>query len=112
VTRLYIARGYVSSGARLDDSRLAEGVLQVRVIEGRIDQWRMQGLDRLSPAYVQARLARDGEPLDVNRLQERFQLQLADPLFSRLNLPACCPTPARPRGAGRRGHALARPWQA
>jgi hemolysin activation/secretion protein len=82
VTRLYIARGYVSSGARLDDSRLAEGVLQVRVIEGRIDQWRMQGLDRLSPAYVQARLARDGEPLNVNRLQDRMHLQLADPLFS------------------------------
>jgi len=86
VTRMYIARGYVSSGARLDDSRLAEGVLQVRVIEGRIDQWRMQGLGRLSPAYVQARLARAGEPLDVNQLQERMHLLLADPLFDRLNL--------------------------
>lgn len=86
ITRVYVERGYVNSGAVLHDEALAEGLLRVQVVEGRITAWRMQGLGRLSPAYVQARLARPGEPLEVNRLQERMRLLLADPLFERLNL--------------------------
>ena len=85
VTRAYVERGYVSSGAQFDDDALRDGTLTLRVVEGVIGRVRQTGLGRLSPDYLSVRLADPDEPLHLGRLQERFQLQLADPLFERLN---------------------------
>ena len=42
-------------------------------------------MQRLDDVYLASRLVRQGEPFNVNTLQERFQLLLANPLFARLN---------------------------
>ena len=110
ITRAYAARGYVNSGAMLDDDALQGSTLTLRIVEGRIGRVRQSGLQGLSPSYLASRLVREGEVLDVPRLQERFELQLTDPLFARIQarlLPGDAP-----------GQALldlevtrARPWQ-
>ncbi|MBI5719739.1 MAG: ShlB/FhaC/HecB family hemolysin secretion/activation protein [Burkholderiales bacterium] len=85
VTRAYVERGYVNSGAVIAEGALQGETLTLRIVEGRITRLRQRGLQGLSERYLAARLLREGEVLEVNRLQERFRLQLADPLFARLN---------------------------
>ncbi|WP_418316513.1 ShlB/FhaC/HecB family hemolysin secretion/activation protein [Piscinibacter sakaiensis] len=86
LTRLYVDRGFVNSGLRVAGIDAANGVLSFNVIEGRLQAIELQGMDGLDDAYITAQLhsANDG-PLNLDRLRERFQLLLADPLFERLN---------------------------
>jgi hemolysin activation/secretion protein len=87
LTRQYTDRGYINSGALIDTKEpLRQGVLRFRIIEGRISEVRVQGLKGLHAAYVINRLrGGHGEIFNVNRLRERFQRLLDDPLFARLN---------------------------
>jgi hemolysin activation/secretion protein len=110
ITRAYVERGYVNSGAVLDDDAQQGTTLTLRIVEGRLARVRQTGLQGLAETYLASRLVHGDEVLDVKRLQERFELQLADPLFTRIQarlLPDDAP-----------GHALldlevqrARPWQ-
>lgn len=85
LSRAYVERGWVSSGAVLGPQALQGGTLTVRIVEGTVTRVRQQGLQGLDEAYLASRLVRPAEPLHLPTLQERFQLQLADPLFERLN---------------------------
>jgi hemolysin activation/secretion protein len=84
LTRLYIDAGYLNSGAVIGADAYNDGTLTVKIVEGRLQEIRLQGMEGLHDAYVADRLATVA-PLNVNALQERFQLLLADPLFARLN---------------------------
>lgn len=84
ITRAYVERGHVNSGAVLDDGALQGHTLTLRVVEGRLTHLRQRGLQGLSERYLAARLRRADEILDLQQLQERFELQLADPLFERI----------------------------
>lgn len=85
VTLLYVGRGYVNSGAVLAADALEHGTLTLRIIEGRLKEIRLRGLDGLDEHYVADRLAKGDEPLNIQTLGERFQLLLTDPLFARMN---------------------------
>ena len=86
LTRYYVDRGFVNSGARLDAAGVREGVLGVEIVEGRLTQLRFSGLGRLDERYVASRLWPDAQqPLDLNQLRERYQLLLDDPLIQRMN---------------------------
>jgi hemolysin activation/secretion protein len=85
VTRLYVDRGYVNSGAIVEPAGIP-GVVVLRIVEGRLEAIRIRGLERLREDYVVSRLAPDPHaPFNMNALQERFQLLLADPLFERMH---------------------------
>ena len=111
MTRLYVERGYVNSGLVLGRVAIDEGVVGYEVVEGRLTEIRLRGMGRLDEAYVTRQLQPPGDgPLNLDRLRERFQLLLGDPLFERLN--------ARLQPGARRGDAVldvevarARPWQ-
>jgi hemolysin activation/secretion protein len=85
VSRHYLERGYVNSGAVFPDNFYHAGVVRLQIIEGRVEEVRLSGMGRLRDGYVRSRLIRGDEPLNVNVVQERFQLLLADPLFSKIN---------------------------
>ncbi len=85
LTRLYIGRGYINSGAVIPEGALKDGVLRILIVEGQLQEVRLKGMERLREEYVRGRLARGGAPLNVNVLQENFQLLLADPLFSKMD---------------------------
>ena len=86
ITRRCVERGYISSGALVADDALQGDTLRVQLLVGRVGTVRQRGLDGLAPAYVEQRLLRSGDVLDVHRLQDRFQWLLADPLFRRINV--------------------------
>lgn len=86
LTRLYIDRGYVNSGAILPDQTVKDGVITYQIIEGRLSGTQIEGNKWFRDRYYQDRLALSaGPPLNVDRLQERIQLLLEDPRIERIN---------------------------
>ena len=83
-TLLYVNRGYINSGALLASETLDQGTLTLNIVEGRLKEVRLRGMDGLSEPYVAERLARDDEVFNIQTLGERFQLLLADPLLARM----------------------------
>jgi hemolysin activation/secretion protein len=64
---------------------IAEGAVTYRVVEGRLGEIRVEGLEHLQPEYVQQRFSACAEPpLNVNCLQEQLQLLSQNPLFEQV----------------------------
>lgn len=75
LTAAYVARGYVTSGATLPAQTLADGVLRVQIIEGRLGEIDVEVDGRLRPSYFRSRLAHEqGGILNVNELERQLQL--------------------------------------
>jgi hemolysin activation/secretion protein len=86
LTRFYIDKGYINSGAMLSAQPIAARTLTFDIIEGHIQSIQLRGMERLDDRYITNRLVRrDKEVLNIDTLRERFQLLLGDPLFERLN---------------------------
>lgn len=89
ITRLYVERGYLNSGAVLVAAAGAEpfpgGIVPVRLIEGHIGKVSIKGEGGLAPSYIKRRLIDDAEIFNMPVLQQRFQLLLTDPLFEKIN---------------------------
>ena len=86
LTRYYVARGYVNSGAIIPDQTVTEGVLTVQIIEGELSRIEVEGNRWFRSGYFQDRLSLGaGPPLNINALQERLQLLLQDSRIQRLN---------------------------
>ena len=99
LTRRYVEEGYVNSGAVIPDQDVADGVVTVRIIEGRLGEVRLGGLRALRPGFVEGRIRLGaGPPLNVDALQEQLQLLLTDPSLERLDARL---GPGPERGEGR-----------
>lgn len=86
LSRYYIDRGYISSGAIIPKQAYKDGVLHIQVIEGVLEDVQVRGTGGLSEGYVAERLQRDPEqPINLQELQDRYQLLLSDPLIERMN---------------------------
>ncbi|WP_239112296.1 ShlB/FhaC/HecB family hemolysin secretion/activation protein [Halomicronema sp. CCY15110] len=84
ITDLYISNGYISSGAFVPTNQdLDDGVVQIQVIEGSVDQIQINGLDHLRDSYVRDRVSLGtSSPLNVRRLEEALQLLQVNPLLA------------------------------
>jgi POTRA domain, ShlB-type/Haemolysin secretion/activation protein ShlB/FhaC/HecB len=86
LTRYYVDRGYVNSGAIIPEQTVTEGVLTLQIIEGKLTRIEVEGNRWFRASYLQKRLALGaGPPLNINDLQQRLQLLLQDNRFQRLN---------------------------
>lgn len=95
LTRYYIDRGYVNSGAVIPADAFKDGELRIKIVEGRLDEVRVKGLERLREGYVVNRLLDEPDkPFNLQALQDKYQLLLADPLIGSMNgriLPGATP---------------------
>jgi hemolysin activation/secretion protein len=86
LTRFYIERGYVTSGAILPDQTVSEGVITFQIIEGEIDQIEITDNKWFRSGYIRRRLALGARPpVNINALQRRLQLLQQDDRIERLN---------------------------
>jgi hemolysin activation/secretion protein len=87
ITRLYVANGYITSGAFLPTNQnLTDGIVQIQVIEGQLEAIEVTGLTRLREGYVRSRVSLGtGAPLNQQRLESALQLLQLDPLLSTVN---------------------------
>ncbi len=86
VTKLYIDRGYITSGALIPPQKLQDGVIKIQVVEGGLESINVVGTRRLNPDYVRSRLAIATEkPLNRDRLLEALQLLQLNPLIRNIS---------------------------
>lgn len=86
LTRRYVVAGYVNSGAIIPDQEVRDGVVAIRIVEGKLDDIVVGGSHRFAPDFIRALLMRGaGPPLHVGSLQERMQLLLQNQQIERIN---------------------------
>lgn len=99
LTLLYVNRGYINSGFIIPDQTVADGILTLQAIEGRLTDIKMTGNRHYRSSYLANRLRRGiSIPFNVNDLGKQQQILLQDPFLRRLNLsiqPGLSPGEAR-----------------
>ena len=86
LTRHYIERGYVTSGAIIPDQTVADGVITLHVVEGKLSDIDVSDNKWFRSGYIRKRLALGARtPLNVGALQKRLQLLQQDNRIERLN---------------------------
>ncbi|WP_019507422.1 ShlB/FhaC/HecB family hemolysin secretion/activation protein [Pleurocapsa sp. PCC 7319] len=87
ITELYVARGYITSGAYVPEQNLDSGVVQIQIIEGSLAEIEVNVVKgRLDEDYIRNRLKRKTQtPLNINQLQEALQLLQLNPLIASLD---------------------------
>lgn len=86
VTQLYIDNGYITSGAYIPPQRLEGGAIEIRVVEGSLEDIQVTGTRRLKPSYIQSRLGiATQKPLNRNKLLEALQLLQLNPLIQSIS---------------------------
>lgn len=83
---MYFQRGYVNSGVIIPDQTIRDGVVQFRIIEGRVTDVRLSGNDDLNASYILDRINLGvDEPLNVNDLQRALRQVKNDRLIRKIN---------------------------
>lgn len=81
ITQLYLNDGYITSRAVISTQTIVDGVVQIDVIEGELEEITVEGTDRLVD-YVRVRIAQGGtQPLNQGRLEDQLRLLRVDPMF-------------------------------
>ncbi|MBF0205134.1 MAG: ShlB/FhaC/HecB family hemolysin secretion/activation protein, partial [Desulfamplus sp.] len=87
LTRYYVDKGYVNSGALIKpNQKVTNGVITYQIIEGRLTSIDMKGNGRLRENYIKKRIWSDNKvPFNTEKLQDFFQILLQDPLIDRMD---------------------------
>lgn len=86
LTLAYVQKGFVNSGALLPDQRIDDGIVEFRIVEGKLTQIDLEIEGRLREDYLRSRLQRSGRGvLDAGRLERGLQLLLQDPRIERID---------------------------
>ncbi|MCC5898771.1 MAG: ShlB/FhaC/HecB family hemolysin secretion/activation protein [Phormidium sp. BM_Day4_Bin.17] len=86
ITRFYVERGYITSGALLPPQTIEDGIVTIQVVEGALEDIVVTGDRRLKPEYVRSRLNLAAQtPLNIDDLLEALQLLQLDPLIENLS---------------------------
>ena len=84
ITQLYLNKGYINSRAiPVAGQNNTDNTLVIQVIEGRIAEIEIQGMQRLHPEYICSRVKLGTRaPLNTAQLENQLKLLRLDPLFS------------------------------
>lgn len=83
ISQLYIENGYTTSGAYIPAQAISNGVVEIRILEGRLADLTVEiQRGRLRPAYVRSRILRASRGvLNLNRLVDELRLLQVNPLI-------------------------------
>jgi hemolysin activation/secretion protein len=111
LTRLYVDRGYISSGAIVPDQTIEDGIIEIHIIEGGVEAIEIAPGGRLRRSWIEPRV-RPGldAPLNIDALERSLRLLQRDPRVARVDAVL---TPASERGQSilRLDVVEAVPWQ-
>jgi len=86
LTYFYIHHGYVTSGAVVPEQDVADGVLTMRIIEGKITAVNVEDTKWFRSSYFQSRVnLAAGPPLHVGQLEDRLRVIQSNPRIERIN---------------------------
>ncbi len=85
ITQLYLEQGYITSRAILVDQPIEKGVLEIRILEGSLEEIKIEGNTRINPDYIRSRVQLGaGTPLNTADLEDQLRLLRTDPLFENI----------------------------
>jgi hemolysin activation/secretion protein len=86
LTRLYIDAGYRNSGAVLPDQEVRDGIVEYRIVEGRLTDLEIEGNRWFRTGYLKSRILRGAHtPLSVPELEQELQMLQQDERVRRVN---------------------------
>jgi hemolysin activation/secretion protein len=86
ITKLYTDAGYVTTGAIVAPQAMQNGVLQIQVVEGQLEDIQVSGNKRLRTGYIRDRIKPDANaPLNVPDLLEQLQMLRLDPRIANVS---------------------------
>ena len=85
ITDLYVSRGYITSGAFLPEQEIVDGIINVQVIEGKLEDIKIKGLKNLQENYISSFISstqtsqvlsssKQSPPLNINSLKNDLNL--------------------------------------
>jgi len=81
ITQRYLNEGYITSRAIVSPQTVADGIVQIEVLEGELEEITVEGTETLQD-YVKVRIAQGGtRPLNQARLEDQLRLLRIDPMF-------------------------------
>ncbi|MEO1377325.1 MAG: ShlB/FhaC/HecB family hemolysin secretion/activation protein [Cyanobacteria bacterium J06635_10] len=86
ITKFYVDSGYITSGAFLPIQKFQDGIVEIEVIEGGLEDIKIRGNRRLNSGYIRSRIASGAKkPLNRKKLLEALQLLQLNPLIDKLS---------------------------
>ncbi len=86
ITVHYINAGFINSGAVIPDQDVQNGIVILRVIEGRVSNIEIIGNNGLTSHFVRSRLSLGvGPPLNMEDLEQRLQILIQSPFLEQVN---------------------------
>jgi len=86
ISQHYFDSQYVNSGAVIDEQDLSNGVLMVRIVEGRLGNINVLNEGWLRSGYVTSRIQREvGKPLNLNDLKQGLEFVRRDEKIRKIN---------------------------
>ncbi|MBD2732160.1 ShlB/FhaC/HecB family hemolysin secretion/activation protein [Nostoc sp. FACHB-892] len=87
IIEFYNQKGYITSGAYIPEQTVKNGIVQIQVVEGELEDIQITGTRRLNPNYIRSRIIANGasNPLNQKRLLESLQLLQLNPLIKSLS---------------------------
>ena len=90
ITKLYVSKGYITSGAYLPEQEIIDGTIDVRVIEGQLEDLKIEGLKNLQANYVRSFISStdtsktsnpelEQSPVNIKDIEEELNLLKRDP---------------------------------
>lgn len=82
LTAIYLERGYITSRAIVPEQTINNGIVQIQVIEGTLENIEVEGIKRLHPSYITSRINLGAaKPLSTAALEDQLRLLRINPLF-------------------------------
>jgi len=85
INQLYLDEGYITSGAFIPEQTLDDGVVEIQIVEGKLEDIKITGLRRLKPNYIRSRIDLGAStPLNREDLLGALQVLQINPLIQNL----------------------------
>ena len=85
LTKYYVDRGYISSGAFLPTQKMTDGKIEIQIVESNLTDIKIKGLSRLKDSYIKKRLTILNQPLNIKTLTRSLAKLQNDPLIEKLS---------------------------
>ena len=86
ITEFYVEQGYITSGAFIPPQEFKDGIVTIEVIEGKLEDIKVTGTQKLKRSYVRSRLAIATEkPFNREKLFEALQLLQLKPFIENIS---------------------------
>jgi len=85
ITTLYVSRGFINSLAFLPTQSVTNGIIKIQVVEGSVEDIKIEGLERLNPDYVLSRVKlAQLTPFNRDSLEDQLRLLRINPLLANI----------------------------